>query len=229
MMSEIVIPHRKARYRIFKAEGSYYMLDLDRPLLSILFPFIIWFIPHRMYQINEEVYEELRKADKEKTKKSTDKKTKVFLSIILPIGFIGAFLGRFLAPAADAFDDLFPFMFSFILMLFVLIGIFGLRIYFSRKIYKEVDKIVGGITGLPESKIKVRPKELKSYFVAFFGYIFTGIFITMSVEMIVIYNNLSLLIVLIVAETLFLILSMVFFIPSGYAKVKFIKSSCSED
>lgn len=229
MINEIVIPHRKARYRIFEVEGSYYMLDLDRPLLSILFPFIIWFIPHRIYQINEEIYEELREVDKEKTKKPTDKKTKVFLSIILPIGFIGAFLGRLLAPVADVFDDLFPFMFSFILMFFVLIGILGLRIYLSRKIYKKVDKMVGGLVELPESKIKIRPKKIKDYFVALFYYIFFGGLIYLSINMTILYNNLSLLFVLIVTEIIFLLLSMVFFIPSGYAKVKFIKSSCSED
>lgn len=228
MISKIVIPHRNARYRIFTMKDKHYLLDLDRPVLSILFPFIIWFIPHTVYQIDKYTYEELKAPNKEKQKKSTDKKARALWSVILPIGFIAPFIGRLLAPTADGFDDLLSIMLTRVFLTFYLVLTVSLRIYLSKKIYKRVDKIVGGINTLPKNKIKIRPKKLSNYFMALFGYFLFGVLFIIGLAMSVDFNNLLIGIVSSMIGFMFLILNMTWFLFPGDAKVKYLDDKHEE-
>src|SRR5699024_1044949 len=229
MISEVVIPYRNARYRIFKLEDKHYILNLDRPILSVLLPFIMWFIPHTVYQVDKETYEKLKEPNKENIKKPTNKKTSAFWTVVLPIGFIGSLIGRVLAPKTEGLDGLLPSILTLVLLTFFLVIIVGLRIYVSKRIYKKVDKVVGKIDTLPKRKIKIRPKKISNYFMALFAYLLFGVFFIMGGLMSVDYNDIFLGLVSSGIGFMFLMLSMTLFFPPYYAKIKYIDNNHDDE
>ena len=66
MISEVERPNKNIRYKLVNVEDEYYILDQDRPIWLILFPFVYWFKSHWVYQINQPTYEKLKQPDEKK-------------------------------------------------------------------------------------------------------------------------------------------------------------------
>src|SRR5699024_4720094 len=167
MIGEVERPNKNIRYKLVNVEGEYYILDQDRPIWLVLFPFAYWFKSHIVYQINQATYEKLKQPDEKKRGK---------WEMILPIAFISPVLGRILASKAERYDYLIPSMFSAVLLIVFIIATISIRIYVHQTCLKKTDKITGGLEMLPKRKIKIRPKELSNYLIATFGYFLFSIF-----------------------------------------------------
>src|SRR5699024_2101637 len=201
MIGEVERPNKNIRYKLVNVEGEYYILDQDRPIWLILFPFIYWFKSHIVYQINQATYEKLKQSDEKKNGK---------WAMILPVAFISPVLGRILASIAERYDYLIPSMISVVLLIVFIIATIGIRIYVHQTCLKKTDKITGGLEMLPKRKIKIRPKKLSNYLIATFGYFLGLSFSILGGVAIINYNNPTLLLVLVVSGIIFLISNTLF-------------------
>ena len=219
MIGEVERPNKNIRFKLVNVEDEYYILDQDRPIWLILFPFAYWFKSHIVYQINQATYEKLKQPDEKKRSK---------WEMILPVAFISPFLGRVLASKAERYDHLIPSMVSVILLIVFIIVTIGIRIYVHQKCFKKTDKITGGLEMLPKRKIKIRPKKLSNYLIATFGYFLGLSFSILGGVAIINYNNPTLLLVLVVSGIIFLI-SNTLFINIGDAKIKYLENKYDEE
>jgi len=219
MIGEVERPNKNIRFKLVNVEDEYYILDQDRPIWLILFPFAYWFKSHIVYQINQATYEKLKQPDEKKRSK---------WEMILPVAFISPFLGRVLASKAERYDHLIPSMVSVILLIVFIIVTIGIRIYVHQKCFKKTDKITGGLEMLPKRKIKIRPKKLSNYLIATSGYFLGLSFSILGGVAIINYNNPTLLLVLVVSVIIFLI-SNTLFINIGDAKIKYLENKYDEE
>src|SRR5699024_8878223 len=97
---------KNKRYKLLHVDGAYYIYDADRLMWSSVFPFIYWFIPHPVYQIDQATYEKLKMPDEEK-------RSRTWL-IVLVLG-ISVPLGRVLASFTDQYVDAMPYVFMTIM------------------------------------------------------------------------------------------------------------------
>src|SRR5699024_4970133 len=219
MIGEVERPNKNIRFKLVNVEDEYYILDQDRPIWLILFPFAYWFKSHIVYQINQATYEKLKQPDEKKRSK---------WEMILPVAFISPFLGRVLASKAERYDHLIPSMVSVILLIVFIIVTIGIRIYVHQKCFKKTDKITGGLEMIPKRKIKIRPKKLSNYLIATLAYVLCLSFSILAGVAIINYNNPPLLLVLVVAGIIFLI-SNTLFINIGDAKIKYLENKYDEE
>src|SRR5699024_9079642 len=136
MIGEVERPNKNIRYKLVNVEGEYYILDQDRPIWLILFPFIYWFKSHVVYQINQATYEKLKQPD--------EKKRSRFV-MFLPVAFIIPFLGSVLASKAERYNHLSSSMVSIVLIIVFIIVTISIRIYVHQICFKKTDKITGGL------------------------------------------------------------------------------------
>jgi len=219
MLGEVERPNKNIRYKLVNVEDEYYILDQDRPIWLILFPFVYWFKSHLVYQINQATYEKLKQPDEKKRGK---------WEMILPVAFISPFLGRILASKAERYDHLIPSMFSAVLLIVFIIATISIRIYVHQTCFKKTDKITDGLEMLPKRKIKIRPKRISIYLGAIFTYFF---FLSISIlggVGTITYNNPTLIFVSSGIGFVYLI-SNTAFINIGYAKVKYLKNNYDEE
>ena len=60
---------KNLRYRILKTEDRYYLLDVERPFLIVYFlPLLIYFVPHRCYEMSKDEYEQLSQSMEKNTR-----------------------------------------------------------------------------------------------------------------------------------------------------------------
>ncbi|MDU1423025.1 MAG: DUF443 family protein, partial [Clostridium botulinum] len=52
--------YKSLRYRIILFKNNYYVLDLDKPYVVLIFPFLFWILHHKVYRISNELAEELK-------------------------------------------------------------------------------------------------------------------------------------------------------------------------
>lgn len=81
---------KNIRYRLYTIHGKHYLLDIDERLITILFPFIYWFLPHKAYEIDAVTFHKL-KHDPVKDEKSKSKTMS-----LIAFGGISTILGRYL-------------------------------------------------------------------------------------------------------------------------------------
>src|SRR5699024_4006847 len=217
MIGEVERPNKNIRYKLVKVEDEYYILDLDRPIWLILFPFAYWFKTHWVYQIDQATYE-LKQPDEKKRSK---------WKMILPVAFISPFLGRILASKAEKYDYISSFMVSVVLIIVFIILTIGIRIYVHQTCIKKTDKITDGLEMLPKRKIKIRPKRLSNYLIATLGYFLFSIFSTVGGGLTLTYNNPTFILVSSGIGFMFLIMNTIF-INIGDAKVKYLENPHSK-
>lgn len=212
-------PNKNIRYKLVSVGDEYYILDQDRPIWLILFPFIYWFKFHLVYQIDQATYEKLKQPDEKKKGK---------WEMILPVAFISPFLGRILASKAERYNYLSSSMVSVVLVIVFIIVTITIRIYVHQTCLKKTDKITGGLEMLPKRKVKIRPKKLSIYFVATFGYFLFLSFSILGGFLTITLNNPTTLVVLVVTGFMFLIMNTIF-INIGEAKIKYLKNDYKEE
>ena len=153
---------KNIRYKLLHVDDKYYIYDADRLMWSSVFPFIYWFIPHTVYQIDKATYEKLQIPDEKKRSKSW--------LIVLVLG-VSVPLGRVLASFTDQYVDAMPYVFMTIMfVIFIAISVsFRLLLHRSRKrkIHHKTE-----LNELSKQEIKIRPATLGGYFQALFLYFF---------------------------------------------------------
>lgn len=219
MIGEVERPNKNIRYKLVNVEDEYYILDQDRPIWLILFPFVYWFKSHMAYQINQATYERLKQPDEKKKGK---------WEMILPVAFVSPFLGRVLAPITEKYDNIIPYILNIALLIIFMVIIISIRIYVHQTCHKKTDKIIGGLDILPKRKIKIRPKKSSNYLVATFGYFLFLTFFIMGEAMAITYNNPTLIFISSGIGFMFLIMNTIF-INIGDAKIKYLKYDHDEE
>ncbi|EJO5346905.1 DUF443 family protein [Clostridium botulinum] len=164
--------YKSLRYRIILFKNNYYVLDVDKPYVVLIFPFLFWILPHKVYRISAELAEELKVPSD--LKQNFDKKKNlvktVSFSMLGIIQILGVLTDNF---GISHLDTNISRNISIIIAAFSLIICVILRSYFgnlaSSKLKSKLD--------LKEIEIiKIRPLSLKSEIGANLGYVFLIMF-----------------------------------------------------
>lgn len=123
------LPKMNFRYRLLKVENEWYLMEVDRPIITSYFlPWFTYFVPHKGYQLTEDEVEAIAPKVLEGDKNMLSTQTKVGIST-LGAGSLAVLLGR-----AFPIEDYLYFtshLLNLVLMILVLIIAFGIRIWIS--------------------------------------------------------------------------------------------------
>jgi len=154
---------KNIRYKLLHVNGKYYVYDTDRLAWSFIFPFIHWFIPHPVYQIDETTYKKLKMPNEEKRSRTW--------IVFLAAGF-SIILVRLLSSFIDKLDNSLSFNLT-LLFLFVFFSITVItRISLRSLKYKELDNQIK-LDSLPVEFVRIKPANKKSYMLAVYYYLFS--------------------------------------------------------
>ncbi|EJO5346906.1 DUF443 family protein [Clostridium botulinum] len=160
--------YKSLRYRIMLFKNNYYVLDVDKPYVVLIFPFLFWILPHKVYKISAKFAEELKVP--KHLKQNFDKKK----NLVKTVSFSMLGIMQILRVLTDNFGisnlntnisrDI-----NIVIAVFSLIICIILRVYLgnlaSSKLKSKLD--------LEETKIiKIRPLSLKSEIKMNFLYVF---------------------------------------------------------
>ena len=123
------LPKMNFRYRLLKVENEWYLMEVDRPIITSYFlPWFTYFVPHKGYQLTEDEVEAIALKVLEGDKNMLSTQTKVGIST-LGAGSLAVLLGR-----AFPIEDYLYFtshLLNLVLMIVVLFIVFGIRIWIS--------------------------------------------------------------------------------------------------
>ena len=123
------LPKMNFRYRLLKVENEWYLMEVDRPIITSYFlPWFTYFVPHKGYQLTEDEVEAIATKVLEGDKNMLSTQTKVGIST-LGAGSLAVLLGR-----AFPIEDYLYFtshLLNLVLMIVVLFIVFGIRIWIS--------------------------------------------------------------------------------------------------
>lgn len=123
------LPKMNFRYRLLKVENEWYLMEVDRPIITSYFlPWFTYFVPHKGYQLTEDEVEAIAPKVLEGDKNMLSTQTKVGIST-LGAGSLAVLLGR-----AFPIEDYLYFsshLLNLVLMVVVLCIAFGIRIWIS--------------------------------------------------------------------------------------------------
>ncbi|EPY2274670.1 DUF443 family protein [Clostridium sporogenes] len=181
--------YKSLRYRIILFKNNYYVLDLDKPYVVLIFPFLFWILHHKVYRISNELAEELKVPSD--LKQNFDKKK----NLVRTVSFSMLGIVQILGVLTDNFgnshlDTNTSRNINIIIAVFSLIICIILRVYFgklaSSKLKSKLD--------LKEAEtIKIRPISLKSEMKMNFFYIFFIMFAFLGVSLYIDTGNMFML------------------------------------
>ena len=123
------LPKMNFRYRLLKVENKWYLMEVDRPIITSYFlSWFTYFVPHKGYQLTEDEVEAIAPKVLEGDKNMLSTQTKVGIST-LGAGSLAVLLGR-----AFPIEDYLYFtshLLNLVLMIVVLFIVFGIRIWIS--------------------------------------------------------------------------------------------------
>ena len=123
------LPKMNFRYRLLKVENKWYLMEVDRPIITSYFlSWFTYFVPHKAYQLTEDEVEAIAPKVLERDKNIFSTQTKAGISA-LGAGSLAVLLGR-----AFPIEDYLYFtshLLNLVLMILVLIIAFGIRIWIS--------------------------------------------------------------------------------------------------
>lgn len=154
---------KNIRYKLLHVHGKYYIYDMDRLGWSFLFPFIHWFMPHPVYQIDEATYEKLKMPDEEKRSRTW---------IVLIAAGVSVALVRLFISLVDKLDDVLSFRLTLILLFVFLLITTIIRVYLRHSKYKELHHKIE-LNALPVTFVYIKPANKKSYMLAIYYYLFS--------------------------------------------------------
>lgn len=139
-------------YRILTIQGKYYILDVDKPFFVYFFPFIFWLLPHRVYEIDEKTFEEL-KVNKVPRNKS-----------FLYAGLLGVGVGYPVAqlvikPMLNYFQIPMGLPLKILILVFTVIILLSVRVKVSRVGKEHISGIVN-LNKMMHRKIRIWPKSI---------------------------------------------------------------------
>jgi len=204
---------KNVRYKLIQVGDTYYLVDMDRVIWSIAFPFIYWFIPHPVYQIDEDTYDSLKMPDEQKRGRMWKVLTATGISIPL---------GRSLASITDQYVDSMQYVFTMVMFIvFIVISICG-RFYVHRSSNRKINTTISLDTS-PKRSIKIRP-TMVGFIKAFYLYF---LFLGVSILIGFLYLEIKdLLLGIGFAWIVFLfLLTNTAIIPAGSVKVTYLKDT----
>lgn len=120
------LPKMNFRYRLLKVENEWYLMEVDRPIVTSYFlPWFTYFVPHKGYQLTEDEVQTIAPKVLERDKNTLSTQTKAGISA-LGAGSLAVLLGR-----AFPIEDYLYFsshLLNLVLMILVLCIVVGLRI-----------------------------------------------------------------------------------------------------
>lgn len=123
------LPKMNFRYRLLKVENKWYLMEVDRPIITSYFlSWFTYFVPHKAYQLTEDEVEAIAPKVLERDKNIFSTQTKAGISA-LGAGSLAVLLGR-----AFPIEDYLYFtshLLNLVLMILVLFIVFGIRIWIS--------------------------------------------------------------------------------------------------
>lgn len=123
------LPKMNFRYRLLKVENEWYLMEADRPIIITYFlPWLVYFIPHKAYQLTEDEVESIAPKVLERDRNILSSQSKAGISA-LGAGSLAVLLGR-----AFPIEDYLYFsshLLNLVLMVVVLCIAFGIRIWIS--------------------------------------------------------------------------------------------------
>lgn len=119
------------RYRLLKVENEWYLMEVDRPIITSYFlSWFTYFVPHKAYQLTEDEVQTIAPKVLERDKNILSSQTKAGISA-LGAGSLAVLLGR-----AFPIEDYLYFsshLLNLVLMILVLCIVIGLRIWLSTR------------------------------------------------------------------------------------------------
>ena len=123
------LPKMNFRYRLLKVENEWYLMEVDRPIITSYFlPWFTYFVPHKGYQLTEDEVEAIAPKVLKRDKNILSTQTKAGIST-LGAGSLAVLLGR-----AFPIEDYLYFtshLLNLVLMILVLCIVIGIRIWIS--------------------------------------------------------------------------------------------------
>ncbi|MFS9028147.1 DUF443 family protein [Streptococcus cristatus] len=169
-----LLAKRNLRYRILKTEDSYYLLDVERPFLIVyLLPLLIYFVPHRCYEMSKDEYEKLSQSEEENARlKEAFEKHGLGYSL-------GTGVGAMLLSRVFDINQFLKFdssrISNFLAILIVLL-LFGLRLWLT-----VAYEVPSGLKNSGYHTIYVYPRFVKELLFSIFAYIMSVLFTVMII------------------------------------------------
>ena len=142
------------RYRLLKVENEWYLMEIDRPIVTSYFlPWFTYFVPHKAYQLTEDEVQTIAPKVLERDKNILSSQTKAGISA-LGAGSLAVLLGR-----AFPIEDYLYFsshLLNLVLMILVLCIVIGLRIWLSTR---KIETVM--IASQKANRIYCRPMKLR--------------------------------------------------------------------
>ncbi|APC49407.1 DUF443 family protein [Virgibacillus halodenitrificans] len=195
MYGDIKGVYKNPRYRILSMDNSSYIMDVGDSLWKIFIPFVYWFLPHKVYKIED--YQIVEKLISLSVKQSNTRP-------IFGTG-ISILIASLITPFINIFDIPTSLIFNISVIVFLLIVSFIFLSYLNKMFQRHLNSKVN-INELQKSKLLVRPRSLKYIIKFLFSYFFILLFIVMGSSLYLIHGNaLVLVITLFLLAFLFLI------------------------
>ena len=148
------LPKMNFRYRLLKVENEWYLMEVDRPIVTSYFlPWFTYFVPHKGYQLTEDEVEAIAPKVLERDKNILSSQTKAGISA-LGAGSLAVLLGR-----AFPIEDYLYFsshLLNLVLMILVLCIVIGLRIWLSTR---KIETVM--IASQKANRIYCRPVKFR--------------------------------------------------------------------
>mgnify|MGYP001944981382 CR=1 FL=1 len=191
---EVEFLNKNIRYRMIKNQNDYYLLDMETSIWSVLFPFIFWFMPQKVYKVDSKTAEKM---------KAPTLDSKKFMYILLLSIVVQVFLVYFS-------KDLLNFVISTSLLANILIVtvssliIIYLRYLHHKTLQKKLSQHVM-IENISCERVKIKPKLVQNYFIAMLGYFMFTVFVVLGVYIFLTYGTFIGILCFIIMFPIFLI------------------------
>jgi len=204
---------RNMRFRILKIEGNTYILDMSQSKWNIVFPFLIWILPHTIYKVDGE---EISK----KLKVPSGAQKKINISILFTAG-IGIFVGNLLTALTDYFYIPSTTLVNSLIAASVMLLIILVHSLLSNRNKHNFYKL-GAPKLLSKDRIWIRPMSFKHFVQCLFVYIFLLVFFIANLVLVITISNV-LAIVFAIFIGFCLSITNVVYVGIGHTTVKFKK------
>ncbi|WP_018932448.1 DUF443 family protein [Gracilibacillus lacisalsi] len=211
MKCEVQRLHNNVRFRILDINEERYILDMNQSIWKILFPFLTWITPNKIYKINKQATDKKLKFSKEDPMNNNT-------NTILTTG-VAIIIANLLRPLADAFNIQSTPGINLTISLIVIMFVIILRIYLSSRNKRKFELLIK--TDRDSKKfVWIRPNSFKQVFQCFLAYVFCLVFSIISFWAFIQLGN---MIMLFIATLTLLIVSIsnTLTVLDGITKVRF--------
>src|SRR5690625_354906 len=202
----------RLRYKILTINQDNYIIDSDKPLWVLLFPFFYWLIPHTVYKIeDEEALQQIKAPEVELPKRH--------YGSIFVAGGISVVGANLLTPLMYYFNFPMTTLIKFLTLLFFIGLAVFVRLYMS-KVNQENGEIIVKLAQLPTEKLRIRPQSWQYLLMYILFHLFFLALAVLSYLMFVDLRNVIALLLL-VFLIFVLLLANILTLLKGNTKVKF--------